>query len=123
EVGPLLLEGGLHVRQIHYRGIHLDLAEIGIHRGIQGQALADGRTQVESGAAVEARAVVEWISRGVTQELALARRIGQQLDRARGADAVEPDQIRKARDEARAVARRVGEQRPFAATYDDPLEV
>src|SRR5262249_57251705 len=59
----------------------------------------------------------------VTQELALARRIGQQLDRARRADAVEPDQIRKARDEARAVARRVGEQRLFAATYDDPLEV
>ncbi len=79
EEGPLLLEVGLGVAQVDHGRVDLDLAEVGVERGVEGQAAGQAVLQVEAPLQRLLRAVVEGVAGAGRGHLIAARdHVGQQ---------------------------------------------
>ncbi len=110
EERALLLEERLDVREVHHRRVHLDLAEVGVRGGVERQLAPHAHAQVGAPARGVARAVVERVEDFVLEVLGLAGHVGQHLDRARGAQAVQTHQVGEARDEPALLLGRVDQE-------------
>ncbi len=124
EERPLLLEERLERGEVHDRGVHLDLAEVGVDGADERHPGPEPVAEVEPGAPEGARAVVPGISpRPRLDVLGAARDVGQQLEVPPRLDPVEPLEQGHPRREAALVLRDEGEPRALVLAVDDAARV
>ncbi len=124
EEGSLFLEEGLERREVHHRGVDLDLPEVGIHRGAQRHVARKPVFQIETGAAERACTIVERIAGAIRfDELSTGRHIRKQLDVPRSPDVGHAFETRHPRGQAVLVARREDQPGIFVAPLNDPFRV
>ena len=123
EEGPVLGQELLERRQVHERGVDLDLAEVGVHRRVQGEVGGHAVLEVQPRAPEIVARFVEGI-RGVTglPEGAAPHAVGEELEPLRRRDVAQPGQVSEARHEP---AFRLPDERPhgeFVLAQNGPHE-
>jgi hypothetical protein len=124
EERPPLLEEHLELREVDYRGVHLDLAEVRVEGRIEREVARHAVLEVHARRREPARAVVERVARHEwLDELGAGGGIGHQLQRAGRADTDNVVQVRHARRQAGLVLPHQLEPVRLVAALDDPLHV
>ena len=124
EERPPLLEEGLELREVDDGGVHLDLAEVRVERGIEGEAGRQAVLEIEAGAGEETRSVVEGRSlQHRRDELLAGRHVRQQLQRRGRVDAGNALETGHLRRQAGLVLADKPQPRRFVAALDDALDV
>ena len=93
EERPLLLEEGLEIAEVHYRGVDLDLPKVGVDGGVERKVAGEAVLHIESGGPEHPRAVVEGVTDGGAHELAAGHRVGKQGEVAARVKAVEAGEV------------------------------
>ena len=123
EERPLLVEEGLPVTQVHDRGIHFNLTEVGIDGGVQREVRAEPDLGVRAGARVEFGAVIERIPGGRMREGRAARHVRHDLAAPRRFDPLDSHEIGEAGHEAAAIARRIDDEVELVLPGDVAAEI
>ncbi len=123
EERALLLEVRLHVGEVDHRGIHLDLTEVRVGGGIEGEPTAHAHAQVGASGRRVLAAAPERIVPIPGQVFGLAGGVGRELDRVARMEVGETAELGEARDEPALGPRRIDQPVALVAARDLAPEV
>ena len=129
EEGTPLVKAGLEGREVDHRRVHLDLAEVGIDGGVQGEVRAQPVLEVGARPPEIVRARAEGIVEGhigrrrLADVLRAQPGVGQDLEPASGSDARDSSEVPESRHAARFQLGREGEDGALLVAVDGALDL
>ncbi len=123
EEGPLFRVVGLLVADVDDGRVDLDLAEVGVDRGVEGQVALQAGLEVEAGVPAEVAPGPERVPGFLRARLGPARGIGGGLDPAAAVDVPDADEVGEARDQAALLLGLPGIPVGLLFPHDDALEI